>query len=345
MVQKHSRQQRSKAGPISDAAFHGGKSFEAIGANFQNLDRADAIINADVLDAWFDPSPRVLEKLRSFLPFLIRTSPPVDAAGLKSALAHWRNISQDCILTGGGSSDLIFTCLPRLCSDCARAMILDPMYGDYLHVLENVLGVETIRFNLHAADDFRISTDELIDSVLANKPDLVVIVNPNSPTGQHCPSCELIRFLNAAPRSTRVIVDETYIDYIGRGESIETECRNHPNLIVLKSMSKVYALSGARVGYLVAAIPVVRELAKWMPPWSTSLPAQVAAVEALKDEDYYRLRYQETHILRQELTCALRRHPDLHVYPSKTNFVLVEVPVSASNRRAYAATRRLRSQV
>lgn len=166
---------------MSETAFHGGKSFEAIGEDFQNLSRADAIINADVLDAWFDPSPRVIEKLRSFLPFLIRTSPPVYAAGLKAALAHWGNVPPDCILTGGGSSDLIFTCLPRLCCKSARAIILDPMYGEYAHVLENVLDMETIRFNLHATDDFRIDTDALIDDVLAKKPDLVVIVNQSHP--------------------------------------------------------------------------------------------------------------------------------------------------------------------
>jgi hypothetical protein len=71
------------------------------------LERHEEVINADVLDAWFDPSPRVLERLREFLPFLVRTSPPVAARRL-GAIAQARGIPEESILTGSGSSDLIF---------------------------------------------------------------------------------------------------------------------------------------------------------------------------------------------------------------------------------------------
>src|SRR5215469_12272124 len=97
----------------SVCAFHGGKSFEAIGEDLQTLERHTEIINADVLDAWFDPSPRVIERLNRFLPFLLRSSPPVHARGLVQAVARARGVAEECVLAGGGSSDLIFTCLPR----------------------------------------------------------------------------------------------------------------------------------------------------------------------------------------------------------------------------------------
>lgn len=314
---------------MSQTAFHGGKSFEAIGEDFQDLQRAESIINADVLDAWFDPSPRVIERLQRFLPFLARTSPPAYSSGPRTAIAQRRRISEECILMGGGSSHLIFTCLPRVCQGRARAMILDPMYGEYRHVLENLIGIETITFDLHADECFRIDTDRLIRKVLAKEVDVVVLVNPNSPTGQYWPRRETIRFLNSIPQSTLVIIDETYIEYCGSNESIETECERRPNLIVFKSMSKVYALSGMRVGYMVASRETVRKVAKWMPPWAVSLPAQVAAVEALGDDEYYQRRYAETHNLRQELACALTRSVGLRAYPSSTNLVLVEVQTSA----------------
>jgi histidinol-phosphate/aromatic aminotransferase/cobyric acid decarboxylase-like protein len=126
-----------------------------------------------------------------------------------------------------------------------------------------------------------------------------------------------------------VIIDETYIEYCGSNESIETECERSPNLIVLKSMSKVYALSGLRVGYMVASREAVSKVAKWMPPWAVSLPAQVAAVEALGDDEYYQRRYAETHDLRQELVSALMRSVRVRAYPSSTNLVLLEVQTSA----------------
>jgi hypothetical protein len=84
----------------STHAFHGGKSFEAIGEDFQHLDRATQVINADVLDAWFDPFPCVLSKIRDYLPFLVRTSPPVYSSGLVTAIAHARGIPLGSILMG-----------------------------------------------------------------------------------------------------------------------------------------------------------------------------------------------------------------------------------------------------
>jgi len=314
---------------MNTLAFHGGKSFEAIGEDFQDLDRAAHVINADVLDAWFDPSPRVLSKLQHYLPFLVRTSPPVYSSGLIAAIARTRGIPADCILTGGGSSDLIFTCLPRLNSRIQTAMILDPMYGEYRHVIQTVLGAQTVPFALYKEDDFRIDTDRLIASVQRHRPDLLVLVNPNSPTGQYWPRCEVLGLLDATPASTWILIDETYIEYAGREGSLEAEACKRDRLIVLKSMSKTYALSGMRVGYLVAGPSTVNILAKWVPPWAVSLPAQVAAVEALGDENYYRARYCETHSLREELVHDLRRNSQITTYPSTTNFVLVETTTSA----------------
>jgi histidinol-phosphate/aromatic aminotransferase/cobyric acid decarboxylase-like protein len=93
-------------------AFHGGKSFEAIGEDFQSLKRGVEVIRGDVLDAWFDPSPKVLQKLREFLPFLVKSSPPADGKGLVESISRARGIPHECVLIGAGSSDLIFTCLP-----------------------------------------------------------------------------------------------------------------------------------------------------------------------------------------------------------------------------------------
>jgi histidinol-phosphate/aromatic aminotransferase/cobyric acid decarboxylase-like protein len=310
-------------------AFHGGKSFEAIGEDFRHLDRAGHVVNADVLDAWFDTSPCVLSKLQQYLPFLVRTSPPVYSSGLVAAIARARCIPSDCILTGAGSSDLIFTCLPRLASQLRTVMILDPMYGEYRHVIETVLGARTIRFDLHKEEDFRIDTDGLIQSVRRHRPDLLVLVNPNSPTGQHWPRREVVRLLDSISLSTWIVVDETYIEYAGREESLEGEACQRKGLLVLKSMSKTYALSGMRVGYLVGVPLTVGALAKWIPPWAVSLPAQLAAVEALGDRAYYEARYLETRVLREELARSLRKNPQITIYPSATNFVLVETRTSA----------------
>ena len=313
--------------PGQSGAIHGGRAFEALGDRFESLERHEVIINADVLDAWFDPSPRVLERLREFLPFLLRTSPPVEARGLIGAIAKARSIPEDCILTGGGSSDLIFQCLPRLPLD--TAVLIDPVYGEYRHLLHCVLGLPVTAFSLHKEECFRIDTDRLIAAVNSAKPSLVAVVNPNNPTGALWPRADALRFLDAIPPSTQVLVDEAYIDYAGTGQSLEQEACARPNLIVLKSMSKVYALSGLRVGYLVAHPVMVRGLARWTPPWSVSLPAQLAAIEALADSDYYQQKYAETRALRDRLAADLAGVPGVKVYPSTTNALLLELGHSA----------------
>jgi histidinol-phosphate aminotransferase len=312
-------------------SFHGGKFFQAIGEDFSALERSAGVISADVLDAWFDPSPRVISKLTSYLPFLLRTSPPVYACGLVEAIAGARGVPKASILAGGGSSDLIFTCLPHLIGRGQRAIVLDPMYCEYSHIFEKVIGAELTRFPLYEEAQFRIDTDRLRSFAKKEQPALVAIVNPNSPTGQHWPREELIGFIDSVSANTWVVVDETYVEYVGGNQSIEGEASRRENVIVLKSMSKVYALSGLRVGYMVANPSVIEKLAPWMPPWAVSLPAQAAAVEALADTDYYQERYRETHKLREAFACELRRIGRVTVYPSCANFSLVGVPERAQS--------------
>src|SRR5207249_10062578 len=104
---------------------------------FDALDRKDQIINADVLDAWFDPAPSVIERLSSHLTFSIKTSPPTGCEGMRRAIARSRHVPGGSILPGAGSSDLIFAGLRHWTSAGSRVLILDPMYGEYAHVLEN----------------------------------------------------------------------------------------------------------------------------------------------------------------------------------------------------------------
>src|SRR5204863_2860682 len=102
-----------------------------------------------------------------------------------------------------------------------------------------------------------------------------------------------------------VWLDETYVDYISAAESLETFAAASRNVVVCKSMSKVYALSGARAAYLCGPAPLLEELRALTPPWAVGLVGQVAAVAALQDPDYYAARYAETRRLREQLALRL----------------------------------------
>ena len=120
--------------------YHGGAFFEAIGSEFDALNKRKDIINADVLDAWFNPSPKVLDELKTHLSWICKTSPPTDCGGMAAKIAEIRGVETENILPGAGSSDLIFMAFQEWLTPKSRVLILDPTYGEYTHVLENVIG-------------------------------------------------------------------------------------------------------------------------------------------------------------------------------------------------------------
>jgi histidinol-phosphate/aromatic aminotransferase/cobyric acid decarboxylase-like protein len=304
--------------------YHGGKFFTAVGEEFDALERLETVISADVLDAWFPPSPKAVAALQQHLPRLLGTSPPTGCEGLVRTFARVRGVKPECILPGAGSSHLIFLALGHWLTAKSRALILDPTYGEYAHVLEKVIGCRVERLALRRDEGYRLDPRRL-ERPLAGGYDLVVLVNPNSPTGQHVPRAELEQALRHAAPTTRVWVDETYVEYAGPEESLEKFAAGSTNVIVCKSMSKTYALSGARVGYLCASPHQLEALRAISPPWAVSLPAQVAAVQALQDPDYYAAKYRETHELRRQLAEWLGPLK-WNIIPSVTNFLLCFLP-------------------
>jgi len=131
------------------------------------------------------------------------------------------------------------------------------------------------------------------------------------------------------------------VEYAGAGQSLEAFAARSENVIVCKSMSKVYALSGARVAYLCAGPQQLEELRALTPPWVVSLLAQVAAVRALQDPEYYAGRYAETMALRRQLADNLRAL-DWEIVPGIANFILAHLPSGGPD--AAIVVKRCRSQ-
>jgi histidinol-phosphate/aromatic aminotransferase/cobyric acid decarboxylase-like protein len=307
---------------------HGGASFAAIGADFADLDRRRAIVDADVLDAWYPPAPSVVQEVAAHLEWLMKTSPPTHSEGLRAAIASHVGLPDSCILPGGGTSPFIFSALPRMVSSGDRVCILDPMYGEYRHVLENLVGAEVVSVPLAPERDFRVDPQALLEAAKGCR--LVIVVNPNSPTGQCLSRDEWEEIRRGLPETTRVWVDETYIDFAPGRPSVEPWVADDPRFVVAKSLSKFFALSGLRVGYLAADSAFIREVERFTPPWSVGTLAQVAAVRALEAYDYYQAKASETHALRQAMSDALDEMPGLRCVGSVTNFLMFEAPSASA---------------
>lgn len=306
--------------------YHGGAFFEAIGEDLQTLDKKEEVINADVLDAPFPPSPKVLAALQAHLPWLLQTSPPTHSAGLVDAIASARGVPKASVLPGAGSSDLIFLALQALLKPASKVLILDPCYGEYRHVLDHLVRCRVTTFPLQRADGFAVNTDALLQEIKQGY-DMVVLVNPNSPTGLHVGKETMLRMLRKVPADTLVWIDETYIEYAGSAASLEQYAAQSENVIVCKSMSKVYALSGVRAAYLCAPLPLLETLKSLTPPWAVSLPAQLAAITALSDDEYYSEKYAEVHAARKKLRRWLLQLGMAEIVPGIANFLLFYLPV------------------
>ncbi len=174
-------------------------------------------------------------------------------------------------------------------------------------------------------------------AALAAPHDWIVLVNPNNPTGRHVPRDILAETLQRISRHIRVWIDEAYVDYVGVGQSLESLAARSRNVVVCKSMSKGYALSGVRVAYLCGPAALLEELRPLLPPYAVSLPAQVAGVKAMQDSEYYQQRYQETHVLRAELAQGLRDIGFAEVIPGVANYLLAHLPEAGLDAAAVVA--------
>ncbi|WP_371660305.1 aminotransferase class I/II-fold pyridoxal phosphate-dependent enzyme [Streptomyces sp. NBC_00280] len=313
--------------PRPDGCEHGGASFTAIGTDFRNLDRRHRIVAADVLDAWFPPAPGVRAALAEDPGWAARTSPPTGAEGLLAEIAAARGLPAETLAVGAGSSDLIFRAFGQWLTPESRVLLMDPGYGEYAHVTERVIGCRVDRFRLRREDGWRIDPARLAAAVGSGRYDLVVVVNPNNPTGRHAPAAELRSLIATAPARTRWWIDEAYLGYVDLTESLADLAVTDPRVVVCTSLSKMYALSGVRAAYLVAEPATAARLRRWTPPWPVGLPAQLAAVAALRDPAYYTDCWLRTHALRRRLAADLAGLDEaVVVEEGVANFLNVTLP-------------------
>ncbi|WP_330348385.1 histidinol-phosphate transaminase [Streptomyces sp. NBC_00582] len=313
--------------PGPDGCEHGGASFTAVGTDFRTLHRRHDLVMADVLDAWFPPAPGVQAVLAEDPAWVARTSPPAGAEGLLAEIAAARALPVDTLAVGSGSSDLIFRAFGRWLTPRSRVLLTDPCYGEYAHVTERVIGCRVDRLPLRREDGWRIDPARLSAAVASGRYDLVVVVNPNNPTGRHAPAAALRSVIAAAPARTRWWIDEAYLGYVGPAESLAGLAATDPRVVVCTSLSKMYALSGLRAAHLVAEPATAALLRRWTPPWPVGLPAQLAAVAALRDPSYYADRWRRTHTLRRGLAADLAAvDEESTVEESVANFLTLTLP-------------------
>lgn len=244
--------------------------------------------------------------------------PDPQCRALTAALAIRFGLEPDMALCGGGAADLIF----RICACLkpGRALVLAPTFSEYGRSVA-LFGGETRAYRLDERDSFTLR-DDILDA-LTGDIDMVFLCNPNNPTGRLAPP-ELVAQIakRCEANGTYLVVDECFLEFTD-GESAVPLLKAYPRMMVLNAFTKLYAMAGLRLGYLLCAdAALLSRIGTYGQTWSVSGPAQAAGLAALKEESWAertrRLIWEERAYMTGKL-CDL----GLHVFPSEANFLLL----------------------
>jgi len=242
------------------------------------------LVKLNTNEGAYPPSPRVMATLAAIADDTLRLYPDPVSTRLRAAAAARFGVGADQIIAGNGSDDCL-TIIYRGFLDAGERIACPwPTYGLY-DTLAALQGVELVRV------PFRQNGRrwDLPPGLERQRAKMIILANPNNPSGTLVPVEDLRRLCDAAPGAI-VVVDEAYVDFaLGAGidASMLPYLGQHPNLIVLRTMSKSYSLAGARLGLLFAAAPVIAELVKVKDSYNVNAITQAIGVAALEDRSYH----------------------------------------------------------
>jgi histidinol-phosphate aminotransferase len=281
------------------------------------------------------PSPRVVEKLNSS-DLELHQYPDYDGYYLRVALADRLGVAPDEVVLGAGSAELMRLIADAYLERGDEALVADICFPVYENVTR-IAGATPVLVPLDR--ELRYDLERMLAAVTP-RTRVAFIATPNSPTGLALDQADLEAFLARLPPTVLCVLDLAYWEYFGGCSGAEAVAlvHRHPNLVLLRTFSKVYGLAGLRIGYGVANADVAAWLGRMRIPFNTSTAAQVAARVALEDQEHVARAVALNLAMR---TLLVERAPSFgfRAYPSLGNFVLLEGPVASQTVFQYLVHR------
>lgn len=271
------------------------------------------------------PSPKALAALKRALPNVHRY-PDGGCFYLRRRLSRFLNVKPETLVFGNGSDELLVLAVRAFARPGDEVVIADPTFLIY----EIASQVEEAKIIKVPMKRFHYDLPAMAAKIGA-KTKLVFIANPDNPVGTHIGGRELITFLKKVPRRVIVVLDEAYFEFARARKDYPDSLRllrAFDNLIVTRTFSKAYGLSGLRVGYAVTAPPIANALNKVREPFNVNLLAQAAAVAALDDAAHLRKTLKMVDEGRRYLYQELKSMGVLCV-DTATNFMLMDLRTDA----------------
>jgi histidinol-phosphate aminotransferase len=270
----------------------------------------------------YPPIPAVVEAVTRALTGLNRYPDPTNAA-LRRRLSEVHGVPANRIAIGNGSCDILLAAGDALLEPGAELVYAWPSFSVYPH-LSAASGARAIEVGLDG--DQRHQLDKMREEITAATR-LVIVCNPNNPTSTALPLDEIAEFVASVPRHIAVILDEAYVEFnmLQVPEDSVDLLDKHPNLVLLRTFSKIYGLCGLRVGYALCGSETFRTAVDQVrQPFFCNAAAQAAALEALNHGDEVTRRVERNLAERMALEASLREL-GLDVAPSQANFVWVDL--------------------
>lgn len=275
----------------------------------------------------YGPSPLALAAMQSGLARGHRYPDP-NGRALKAVLTESLGVDAASITLGNGSNELLI--LLAQCFAGPGTSVLFSQYAFAVYAIATAaVGAEAIVVPALPADHPSMPLGHDLDAMAAAiRPDtrLIFVANPNNPTAGCFDDAAFDAFLERVPLTTLVVIDEAYIEFVDRADvhSAVDRLARYPNLVVLRTFSKAYALAALRIGYAVSAASTAAVLARLRQTFNVNQVALAGAEAAIRDVEYFERTIAAILATRDQLAAALRERGYV-VLPSQTNFLMVDV--------------------
>ena len=235
--------------------------------------------------------------------------------GLRGALADLYGLEADNFIVGSGSDEMLDVSFKTFTEWGDTCVSPTPSYTLYNYFVE-MNGGKAVNVDLD--EDFQLD----VDAMLKPKAKIMIMPSPNNPTGNCFRPKDIEEILNRSEGI--VVVDEAYGEYAK--DSMVKRVNEFDNLIVLRTFSKAYAMAALRVGYAIASKPVADMMTAVKIPYSLNKISEMAAIAAVKDQDFVRRSVELVNKERPYLDAGLRKL-GFETFPSDSNFILARSPI------------------
>ncbi len=275
-------------------------------------------------------SPGVLERLQTMRPEELARYP--EREPVEALVADFLKVSREEVLLTNGVDEAIHLLCETYLDHGDKAIIVVPTYSMYA-IYAKATGAELIQ--IRAGEDFSFPLEEVIAS-LTPETRLIVVANPNNPTGALVSQQKLLQIARSAPQAA-FLVDEAYFEFCG--ETILNSGRELGNIFVARTFSKAYGMAGLRLGMLIGDKKQMRSVRRVSSPYNVNAAALACLPKALAEQTYIEEYVAEVLQGRERLECALKGG-GIQYWPSKASFVLFRVGQTNADAARFVAQMR-----